>query len=156
MVHYIFARGPRVLLITTQKIALHRFLQVLDCQQPIAAFFGYNQLQLGFKQAKLAYDLSLKQLKRAELDLIYQISQSFFILLSDHERLNIAKISLDNQQEAYDIAQSKYKAGLIREVDALQMEVDLSEAINNHDLAEVEYIAQNASFKEDLRFRSKR
>jgi len=122
----------------------------IGLQQPIAAFFGYNQLQLGFKQAKLAYDLSLKQLKRAELDLIYSISQSFFILLSDHERLNIAMISLGNQQEAYDIAQSKYKAGLIREVDALQMEVDLSEAINNHDLAEVEYNAQNASFKEDL------
>jgi outer membrane protein len=122
----------------------------IGLQQPIAAFFGYNQLQLGYKQAKLAYDLSLKQLKRAELDLVYQISQSFFILLSDHERLNIAKISLDNQQEAFDIAQSKYKAGLIREVDALQMEVDLSEAINNHDLADVEYKAQSASFKEDL------
>ena len=122
----------------------------LGLQQPIAAFFGYNQLQLGFKQAKLAYDLSLKQLKRAELDLIYSVSQSFFILLSDHERLNIAMISLGNQQEAYDIAQNKYKAGLIREVDALQMEVDLSEAINNHDLAQVEYNAQNASFKEDL------
>ena len=79
----------------------------IGLQQPIAAFFGYNQLQLGFKQAKLAYDLSLKQLKRAELDLIYSISQSFFILLSDHERLNIAMISLGNQQEAYDIAQSK-------------------------------------------------
>jgi outer membrane protein len=119
-------------------------------QQPIAAFFGYNQLRLGFKQAKLAYDLSLKQLKRAELDLIYQVSQSFFTLLSFHERLNIARISLGNQQEAYDIAQSKYKAGLIREVDALQMEVDLSEAINNYDIAGVDYDAQSSQFKEDL------
>jgi outer membrane protein len=122
----------------------------IGLQQPIAAFFGYNQLQLGFKQAKLAYDLSLKQLKRAELDLIYQVSQSFFTLLSFHERLNIARISLSNQQEAYDIAQNKYKAGLIREVDALQMEVDLSEAINNYDIAGVEYNAQNSQFKEDL------
>jgi outer membrane protein len=122
----------------------------IGLQQPIAAFFGYNQLQLGFKQSKLAYDLSLKQLKRAELDLVYEVSQSFFTLLSFHERLNIARISLDNQQEAFDIAQSKYKAGLIREVDALQMEVDLSAAINNYDLAGVEYNAQNAQFKEDL------
>jgi outer membrane protein len=122
----------------------------IGLQQPIAAFFGYNKLQLGFKQAKLAYDLSLKQLKRAELDLIYQVSQSFFLVLSFHERLNIAKISLNNQQEAYDIAQSKYKAGLIREVDALQMEVDLSEAINNYDIAGVDYNAQSSQFKEDL------
>ena len=122
----------------------------IGLRQPIAAFFGYNQRRLDFKQAKLAYDLSLKQLKRAELDLIYQVSQNFFLLLSSHERLNITRISLNNQQEAYDIAQSKYKAGLIREVDALQMEVDLSEAINNNDLAGVEYNAQNAQFKEDL------
>ncbi len=137
----------------TDYYAKDRLAQIsssIGLQQPIAAFFGYNQLQLGFKQAKLAYDLSLKQLKRAELDLIYEVSQSFFTLLSYHERLNIARISLNNQQEAYDIAQSKYKAGLIREVDALQMEVDLSEAINSHDLAEVDYTAQNASFKEDL------
>jgi outer membrane protein len=122
----------------------------IGLQQPIAAFFGYNQLHLGLKQAKLAYDLSLKQLKRAELDLIYQVSQSFFTVLSFHERLNIARISLSNQQEAYDIAQSKYKAGLIREVDALQMEVDLSEAINNYDIAGVDYNAQSSQFKEDL------
>jgi outer membrane protein TolC len=137
----------------TDYYAKDRLAQIsssIGLQQPIAAFFGYNQLQLGFKQAKLAYDLSQKQLKRAELDLVYQVSQSFFTLLSFHERLNIAKISLDNQQEAYDIAQSKYKAGLIREVDALQMEVDLSEAINNYDLAGVEYSAQNAQFKQDL------
>jgi outer membrane protein len=132
------------------KDRLAQITSSIGLRQPIAALFGYNQLHLGFKQAKLAFDLSQKQLKRAELDLIYQVSQSFFLLLSSHERLNITMISLTNQQEAYDIAQSKYKAGLIREVDALQMEVDLSEAINNHDLAGVEYNAQNAQFKEDL------
>jgi len=51
----------------------------IGLQQPIAAFFGYNQLRLGFKQAKLAYDLSSKQLKREELDLIYDISQAFLV-----------------------------------------------------------------------------
>jgi outer membrane protein TolC len=122
----------------------------IGLQQPIAAFFGYNKLQLGYKQAKLAYDLSLKQLKRAELDLVYDISQTFFTLLSFHERMNIAEMSFNKQQEAYNIAQNKFKAGLIREVEALQMEVDLSEAINNYDIAKVDYVAQNALFKERL------
>ena len=119
-------------------------------RQPIAAFVGYNEIKLGYKQAKLAYDLSSKQLKREELNLVYDISQTFFTLLSYHERLNIALISLNNQQEAYDIAQNKYKAGLIREVEALQMEVDLSAAINNYDLAGVDYSAQTALFKDRL------
>ena len=122
----------------------------IGLQQPIAAFFGYNQLRLGFKQAKLAYDLSSKQLKREELDLIYDISQAFFSLLSFHEQMNIAQMSLDKQQEAYNIAQNKFKAGLIREVEALQMEVDLSEAINNYDIASIDYFAQAGLFKEKL------
>jgi outer membrane protein len=122
----------------------------IGLQQPIAAFFGYNQLRLGYKQAKLAYDLSSKQLKREELNLVYDISQAFFGLLSYHEMMNIAQISLNKQQEAYNIAQNKYKAGLIREVEALQMEVDLSEAINNYDIASVDYFSQTALFKEKL------
>jgi outer membrane protein len=122
----------------------------IGLQQPIAAFFGYNQLHLGLKQAKLAYDLSSKQLKRAELDLVYDISQAFFSLLSFHEQMNIANMSLNKQQEAYNIAQNKFKAGLIREVEALQMEVDLSAAVNNYDIASVDYYSQVALFKEKL------
>jgi outer membrane protein len=122
----------------------------IGLRQPIEAFFGYNQLRLGYKQAKLAYDLSLKQLKREELDLVYEISQTFFTMLSYHERLNIAQLSLNKQQEAYSIAQNKYSAGLIREVEALQMEVDLSAAINNFDIARVDYLSQIDLFKERL------
>jgi outer membrane protein TolC len=122
----------------------------IGLQQPIAAFFGYNQLQMGFKQATLAYDLSSKQLKRQELDLVYDISQAFFSLLSFHEQMNIAQMGLNRQQEAYNIAQNKFKAGLIREVEALQMEVDLSAAVNNYDIATVDYYSLVALFKEKL------
>lgn len=119
-------------------------------RQPIEAFFGYNQIRLGYKQAKLAYELSQKQLKREELNLIYDISQTFFTLLSYHERLNIAELSMNKQREAFEIAQNKYSAGLIREVEALQMEVDLSEAVNNYDIARVDYASQTDLFKERL------
>jgi len=119
-------------------------------RQPIEAFFGYNQIRLGYKQAKLAYELSLKQLKRAELDLVYDVSQTFFTLLSYHERLNIAEQSKIKQQEAFEIARNKFNAGLIREVESLQMEVDLSEAVNNFDIARVDYLSQIDLFKERL------
>ena len=122
----------------------------IGLRQPIEAFFGYNNLKLGYKQAKLAYDLSLKQLKREELNLVYSISQDFFNLISYHERMNIALISMNKQKEAYEIAKSKFSAGLIREVEALQMEVDLSAAANNYDIATVDYQAQVRLFKENL------
>jgi len=122
----------------------------IGLRQPIEALFGYNNLRLSYQQAKLAYELSNKQLKREELNLVYDISQEFFTLVSFHESMNIAQQSLDKQKEAFDIAQSKYKAGLIREVEALQMEVDLSEAINNLDIAKVNYASQMKLFKETL------
>ncbi|MCX6225389.1 MAG: TolC family protein, partial [Bacteroidia bacterium] len=122
----------------------------IGLRQPIEAFFGFNNIRMSYQQAKLGYELSMKQLKREELDLVYYISQDFFTLLSTQEKMNIARLSLERQQEASNIAQSKYKAGLIREVEALQMEVDLSEAVNNYDLSKVENAAQLRAFKENL------
>ncbi len=122
----------------------------IGLRQPIEALFGFNNIQLGFKQAKLNYDLTLKQLKRAELDLVYLVSQAFYGLLSSLEEMEIARMNLERQQEAYTIAQNKYDAGLIREVEALQMEVDLSAAANNHENAKVNYASQHNLFKENL------
>ena len=122
----------------------------IGLRQPLSAFYGYNNIRSSHKQAELAYELSLIQLKREELNLIYEVSQAFYTLLSYNERLNIAGLSLSRQQEAYDIAQSKYTAGLIREVEALQMEVDLGEAMNNYDMAQFNYTSQVSLFKENL------
>ncbi len=122
----------------------------IGLRQPIEAFFGFNNIQLNFKQAKLNYDMSLKQLKRNELDLVYVVSQTFYGLLSAVEEMEIAKMNLDRQQEAFNIAQNKYAAGLIREVEALQMEVDLSAAMNNYDNTKVNYSSQHNLFKENL------
>ena len=46
------------------------------------------------------------------------------------------------------MSKSKYANGLIREVDALQMEVDLAEAKNNYDLAKVNLLSSQNRFKE--------
>jgi outer membrane protein len=119
-------------------------------RQPLSALYGYNNIRTAHKQAKLAYEQSLKQLKREELNLVYEVSLTFYTLLSFFESLNIARLSLERQQEAYDIAQSKFVAGLIREVESLQMEVDLGEAMNNHDMAWFNYNSQLGLFKEYL------
>jgi outer membrane protein TolC len=122
----------------------------IGLRQPIEAFFGINNNRMNYKQAKLSYELTMKQLKREELNLVYDISQEYFTLLQSQERMNIAKLSLAKQQEAYDIAKSKFAAGLIREVESLQMEVDLSGAANNYDMARVDFSAQVRSFKQNL------
>jgi outer membrane protein TolC len=122
----------------------------LGLYQPLSALYAYNSIRSEFKKAQLNYELSLRSLKRAELDLIYETSQAFYDLVATKERQNIAAQVLEVQQEAYEIAQQKYDAGLIREVEALQMEVDLGEANNDYDLAVVAYESQLNYFKQKL------
>ena len=122
----------------------------LGFNQPLAAFYIYNSIRSEFKKAELNYELSNRSLKRAELDLIYETSQVFYSLVAAVERQKIAGQVLERQQEAYDIAQNKYNAGLIREVEALQMEVDLNEARNDYNITEVEFNSQLNYFKQEL------
>ena len=116
--------------------------------QPIDALYGYNTIKASFKQAELAYERSRKQLKREELNLVYNVSNAFYNLLSLQKSTDIALLDLDRQTEANSISKNKFEAGLIREVDALQMEVDLAEAQNNYELALVNQGAAMNYFKE--------
>jgi outer membrane protein TolC len=116
--------------------------------QPLHSFYGYNSIRSSFRQAKLAYERSSKQLKREELNLIYDVSNAFYNLLSVQKSEEIARLDLERQKEAYDIAKNKFDAGLIREVDALQMEVDLAEAQNSYDLSRVNQASAENYFKE--------
>ena len=118
--------------------------------QPIQSLYAYNSIRSEYEKARLNYDLTNKRLKRNELDLIYRVSKAFYDLHSSKERLSITKTSMERLSEVYEIAQNKFKAGLIREVEALQMEVDLGEAQNSYDLANVNYGSQLNVFKQVL------
>lgn len=117
-------------------------------RQPLDAFYGYNSIKATLKRAELAYEQSNKSLKREELNLIYQVSSSYYNLLSSQKSTDFAVLDLERQTEAYEISKNKFEAGLIREVDALQMEVDLAEAQNNYDIAIVGQLSAANLFKE--------
>lgn len=118
----------------------------ISLRQPIDALW-YNSIRSSFKTAQLNYERSQKSFKRAELNLIYNVSSAFYRLLSVQKSEEIARANLERQQEAYDIANNKFKAGLIREVDALQMEVDLAQAQNNYELSLIDQSSAQNNFK---------
>lgn len=122
----------------------------LEFEQPIEALYIYNSIRSGYKKAKLNYELAEKELKREELELVYDVSSAFYSLVSAKETERIARQSLQRQEESNKIAQNKYKAGLIMEVEALQMEVDLADARNDYDLALVDYNAEENYLKQVL------
>ena len=124
-----------------------RLYTTFGLEQPLTSLYGYNKVKSDLKLAELAYERSKKGLKREELNLVYTVSNSFYNLLSQQKASEIASTNYDRQKEAYDISQNKYKAGLIKEVEALQMEVDLAEAKNNYDLSIVNQGAALNAFK---------
>lgn len=118
--------------------------------QPLHSFYAYNNIRSTLKRAELDFERSNKQYKREELNLVYQVSSAYYNLLSLQRSTEIAHLDLERQMEAHEISQNKYAAGLIREVDALQMEVDLAEAQNNYDIAVLNEVSAKNSFKELL------
>ncbi len=119
-------------------------------EQPLEAFYSFSNIKVSLRQAELNYEMSKKQLLRSELDLKYEVGQSFYYLVSMIEREKIARQTLAYQQETFELAQNKYKAGVIAEVEALQMEVDLGEALNNHDISRSNRQSQEDAFKQLL------
>ena len=93
--------------------------------------FAPNQLKLGLERAEISHRLAQRAYARGQLDLAYDVTAGFFALVRAQQQLAIARDALDRQQENFDLAQRKYQAGLIPEVEALQMEVDLAGANND-------------------------
>lgn len=87
-----------------------------------------NTLKLGLERAEISYGLAQRAYDRGRLDLAYNVAASFFGLFRAQEELVIARDMLARQQVNHDLARRKLEAGLIPEVEALQMEVDLAES----------------------------
>lgn len=122
----------------------------LRLRQPIDALYGYNAIRSSLKSARLDYERTKKSLRREELNLEYRVSSSYYNLLSLQRSTEIAMLDYERQTEANKIAQNKYASGLIREVDALQMEVDLAEAQNSYEVALINQESALNSFKDLL------
>lgn len=122
----------------------------LRLRQPIDALYGYNAIRSSLRSARLDHERTNKSLRREELNLEYRVSSSYYNLLSLQRSTEIAQLDYERQTEANEIAQNKYASGLIREVDALQMEVDLAEAQNSYEMALINQESALNSFKELL------
>ncbi len=99
----------------------------LRFRQPL---FTINRLKLGLKNADLYFERTSKRFKRSELDIVYLVTQSFFNLYRATRQAEISRDEVEQQQGLFELATKKYGAGLIPEVEALQMEVDLAESKN--------------------------
>ncbi len=100
----------------------------VSLSQPL---FVPNDLKMGLEKAEISHRLARRAYDRGQLDLSYDVTSSFYLLVKAQEEVAISGDARLRQQQNFDLAQRKFKAGLIPEVDALQMEVDLAGANND-------------------------
>ncbi len=100
----------------------------ISLSQPL---FTPNDLKLGLETAEIGHRLAKRSYQRGQLNLFYEVSSFFYQLVKAQQELAIASDTLVRQQQNFDLAQRKFQAGLIPEVEALQMEVDLAGAHND-------------------------
>ena len=120
---------------------------LIGLSQPLNSFWGYNATRSDLKRARLNYERSNKAYKRSELNLIYDVSYAFYTLLQRQKGAEIEQMNLERKTEAYEISKNKYAAGLMREVEHLQNEVDLAEAQNNYDMSTLSLNSSTNLFK---------
>ena len=103
----------------------------ISFSQPI---FTRNTLRESLEEAKYQYELSSSYFTRAQMDIIYDVTQGFYTLYRATREVEIAQEKLKNSEEALRIARLKLETGRIPEGDVLISEVD--EATNQADLSQ--------------------
>ncbi|MEO8398592.1 MAG: TolC family protein [Ignavibacteriaceae bacterium] len=101
----------------------------LRLRQPL---FTFNNQKANLKRAEINLEKSKKNYTRAEKEIVYDVTSSFYRLFQAKKNVEIANEKVKQTEISYNTAGNKFKAGLIAEVEALQLEVDL--AASNNDL----------------------
>ncbi len=110
--------------------------------------FTINETALNLERAKLSYERRSRTFKRSELDLVFQITQTFYQLYSWSQRVEIDRDKVRRQEDIFNNTSNKFKAGLIAEVDAMQAEVDLIQYRNDLKQSEGTLAEVSSHFKQ--------
>ena len=100
----------------------------VEFQQPILTpnIHGINQTR-----NQIAIEQSGTDFLRDQLDLVYSVTESFYLMYQTSQRTIIVRTQMEQNEESYTTAKRKYEAGLIPEVEVLQSDVDLSSSRND-------------------------
>jgi outer membrane protein len=92
-----------------------------DYQQEI---FNEPEVELRLSQAELRLTSDRADLRRQQIHLETQVTNSYYNLLQGIRQMRIQQQRLEQSQSALELAQRKFEIGLIAEVEALRLEVD--------------------------------
>ena len=116
----------------------------LRLNQPL---FTFNSQKASLKRAELNLEKSERNYTKASKDIVYNVTSSFYRLFQAKKNVEISEEKVKQSQVSYTTAMNKYKAGLIAEVEAMQLEVDLASSKNDLLSAQQYYNETKNDFK---------
>lgn len=99
----------------------------IQLRQPL---FTANTQKISFNRAELNLEKTEATYTRTQFDIIYNVTQQFYMLYQLTKQLEITEIDVKQREDAYNTAVNKFKAGLIAEVEMLRLEVNLMSGKN--------------------------
>ncbi|MCX6149650.1 MAG: TolC family protein [Ignavibacteriales bacterium] len=95
----------------------------LRLRQPL---FTFNTLSANLERAELNLQKTKKNYTKSQADIVYNVTAAFYDLYQKKKNLEITQEKVNQVQVSFETSMNKFKAGLIAEVEALQLEVDLA------------------------------
>jgi len=94
----------------------------------IQPFLGDNENKLAETRAQTSLTIAEEALRRQVAGLTFNVSAAYYGLVRAIKREEIGRDRRDQARASYEIASNKYAAGLIPEVEAMQLEVEVARA----------------------------
>ncbi|MFA7421821.1 MAG: TolC family protein, partial [Melioribacteraceae bacterium] len=104
--------------------------------------FTFNSQLGNLERAEINLEKTKRNYSRAEREIIYNVTASFYNLYKAKKSVEITEEKVKQTEDSYTTAMNKFKAGLIAEVEALQLEVDY--AASKNELLNVKQIYEEA------------
>ncbi len=116
----------------------------LRLRQPL---FTFNSQKANLEKAEINLEQAKRNYTQTERDIIYRVTASFYRLYQSKKNMEISGEKVKQTEVSYETADNKFKAGLIAEVEALQLEVDLASAKNELLNATTNFEEEKNNFK---------
>ena len=91
--------------------------------QPI---FTANTLKMNIERAELGFEETEKQYNRYQLAIVADVTTRFYELYQAKEQVKIDESRVKQSEDSYQMAENRYQADLIPQVEVMQLEVELA------------------------------
>ncbi|MBD3411033.1 MAG: hypothetical protein GF419_12615 [Ignavibacteriales bacterium] len=96
----------------------------------VQPLFTFNDLGADLERAEIRLERTRRNYLVTEQDIVFRVTSAFYAAYQAGRRLDIAREKLEQTEASFETGRNKFKAGLVPESEALQLEVEYAASRN--------------------------